>query len=210
MWNSMMYHDNTGYHVARIYCEHPVLSSVLVKTHTETQVNYKSQLRIPASGNSAYSASSFGSNNDKFYDPRSATKLNLHRSGNRNQRNNINRYALQWRRQDNMPPTPSRQPDRFVEIHDATPTPVASQCRNMHSSNTAGAVPSPPPFKLSDSARPSGVIHTARSFTTADDRMIAEYASSRDAKRSETSQSSSSSHQAEVTSLPGWTCPPRR
>jgi hypothetical protein len=200
MWNSMMYHDNTGYHVARIYCEHPVLSSVLVRTLTETQSNYKSQLRIPASGNSAYSASSYGSNNDKYYDPRSATKLNLHRSGNRNQRNNTNRYALQWRRQDNMPPTPSRQPDRFVEVHDATPTPVASQRRNMLPSNTAGAAQSPPPFKISGSARPSGVIHTARSFTTADDRMIAEYASSRDAKRSETSQSSSSSHQAEATS----------
>jgi hypothetical protein len=201
MWNSMMYHDNTGYHVARIYCEHPVLSSVLVKTHTETQANYKSQLRIPATGNSAYSASSYGSNNDKFYDPRSATKLNLHRSGNRNLRNNTNgRHALQWRRQDNMPPTPSRQPDRFVEIHDATPTSVASQRRNILPSNAAGAAPSPPPFKISGPARPSSVIHTARSFTTADDRMIAEYASSRDAKRSETSQSSSSSHQAEVTS----------
>ena len=35
MWNSMMYHDNTGYHVAKIFCEHPVLSSVLVTFRAE-------------------------------------------------------------------------------------------------------------------------------------------------------------------------------
>lgn len=203
MWHSMMYHDNTGYHVARIYCEHPVLSSVLVKIHTETQVNYKSQMRIPASGGTAYSASSFSSTNDKSYDPRSATKVTLHRSGNRTQRN---RYANQshWRRPDGIPPTPSRPAGRFIKAStSATPTSAVSQHRDMIQFDMARAAqsPTPPPFKLSeDAGKPaSGDVYSSRSFTTADDRMLADFASSRDAKRSDVNRTPNSFQQAEVT-----------
>jgi hypothetical protein len=160
MWNSMMYHDNTGYHVARIYCEHPVLSSVLVKIHTEVQVNYKTQLRIPTSGNTAYSASSFGSHNDKSHDPRSATRPSIHRSGNRTHRSNAS-----WWRSDGIPPTPSRQPGQFYNAgRYATPTPVASHRRLMNQQNMAAATQSPPPFTLPGSG--SGGSYTAPSFTS--------------------------------------------
>ena len=176
MWNSMMYHDNTGYHVARIYCEHPVLSSVLVKIHTEVQVNYKSQLRIPTSGNTTYSASSFGSQNDKSHDPRSATKPHVYRSGNRGLKSNAS-----WWRSDGIPPTPSRQPGT-----NPTSTSFALYRHRMHQQNMTRAAQSPPPFALPNSG--SSGFNTAGSFTTADDRMIAEFAHSRDAKRLEANQ----------------------
>ena len=181
MWNSMMYHDNTGYHVARIYCEHPVLSSVLVKFHTETQVGYKSQLRIPASGNTTYSVSSFSSQNDKSHDPRSAIKPHIHRSGNRSSKSNTS-----WWRPNGIPPTPSRQPGPYFNpgTH-ATPTPVAPHAYATNQQNMAG-VAQPPQLMLPNSG-PSG-FNDARSFTTADERMIAEFAHSRDAKRSEANQ----------------------
>ena len=197
MWNSMMYHDNTGYHVARIYCEHPVLSSVLVKFQTEMRVNYKSQLRIPASGNTAYSASSFGSHNDKSHDPRSATRPQIHRSGNRGPRSNAS-----WWRSDGIPPTPSRQPGHFYNAGTyATPTPVAPHRHVMNQQNMIGAAPSPPPFMLPSSGSGSGGFNTARSFTTADDRMIADFANSRDAKRSEATQKTPSSFQQVQTTI---------
>lgn len=195
MWNSMMYHDNTGYHVARIYCEHPVLSSVLVKVQTEVQVNYKSQLRIPTSGNTAYSASSYGSHNDKSYDPRSATRVNIHRSGNRAQKST----SSWWR--NGIPPTPYRQVDQFYDAAThATPTPGVPHGRGIHHSNNSnipGAAQSPPPFALPGSG--SGAVNTARSFTTADDRMLAEFANSRDAKREEASQTPNGFQQVDAT-----------
>ncbi|GAB7327765.1 hypothetical protein MBLNU13_g11576t1 [Cladosporium sp. NU13] len=179
MWNSMMYHNNTGYHVARVYCEHPVLSSVLVKIQTETQVGYKSQLRIPTSGNTVYSASSFGPNNDKSHDPRSAIKPHIYRSGNHGAKS-----TASWWRSNGIPPTPSRQPDPFFNPGPyATPTPVASHQYGMHQQHMTGATQPPPPFMLPNSD--SGGFNDARSFTTADERMIADFAHSRDAKRSE-------------------------
>ena len=175
----MMYHNNTGYHVARIYCEHPVLSSVLVKIQTETQVSYKSQLRIPTSGNTVYSASSFGPNNDKSHDPRSAIKPHIYRSGNRGANSNAS-----WWRSDGIPPTPSRQPDPFFNPGPCTtPTPAASQQYGMDRQHMTGAAQPPPSFMLTNSG--SGGFNDARSFTTADERMIAEFAHSRDAKRPE-------------------------
>ena len=182
MWNSMMYHDNTGYHVARIYCEHPVLSSVLVKVHTETQVGYKSQLRIPTSGNTVHSASSFSSQNKKSDDPHSATKPYIHRSGNRAPKSNAS-----WWRSNDIPPTPSRQPGPFFNAGTyATPTPVVPYQYGMNQQNMTEGAQSPPPFTLPNSG--SSGFNDARSFTTADDRMIAEFANSRDAKRSQANQ----------------------
>lgn len=179
MWNSMMYHNNTGYHVARIYCEHPVLSSVLVKIQTETEVGYKSQLRIPTSGNTVYSASDFGPNNDKSHDPRSAIKPYIHRSGNRAPKSNAS-----WWRSNGIPPTPSRQPDPFFNAGAyATPIPVAPHQHGLHQQHMTGAAQPPPPFMLPNSG--SSDFNDTRSFTTADDRMIAEFAHSRDMKRSE-------------------------
>lgn len=182
MWNSMLYHDNTGYHVARIYCEHPVLSSVLVKIHTETQVGYKSQLRIATSGNTVHSASSFSSQNPKPNDPHSATKPYIHRSGNRVPKSNAS-----WWRSNDIPPTPSRQPGPFSNAGTyATPTPVIPHQYGMNQQNMTEGAQSPPPFTLPNSG--SSGFNDARSFTTADDRMIAEFANSRDAKRSQANQ----------------------
>jgi hypothetical protein len=203
MWNSMMYHDNTGYHVARIYCEHPVLSSVLVKVHTETHVNYKAQLRIPTSGNSAYSASSYGSHNAKHHDPRSATQVSIHRSGGRNQRNMTGRHVHHtpsWR--NDMPPTPSRAGDYHAAVNSTpTPGPMQTPSTLQRERTVARATQSPPHFELSDDliGSGSGVVDTARSFTTADERMLARFASSRDAKRSESSQTPNSFQQAEYS-----------
>lgn len=198
----MMYHDNTGYHVARIYCEHPVLSSVLVKIHTEQQSNYKTQLRIPTSGNTTYSASSYSSTNDKSHDPRSATKLAIYRSGNRNNKNNVGRYGSHngWWRHNDAPPTPTRQTDCFVHAK-AKPTTIAHYSRGMIQPNMNKSVQPPPHFKLSDGSgsSTSGGDHTPRSFTTADDRMLAKFANSRDAKRSEVNQTPSKFPQAEAT-----------
>lgn len=175
----MMYHNNTGYHVARIYCEHPVLSSVLVKIQTETEVGYKSQLRIPTSGNTVYSASDFGPHNDKSHDPRSAIKPYIHRSGNRAPKTDAS-----WWRSNGIPPTPSRQPDPFFNAGAyATPTPVAPHQYGLHQQHMTGAAQPPPPFMLPNSG--SSGFNDSRSFTTADERMIAEFAHSRDAKRSE-------------------------
>lgn len=195
MWNSMMYHDNTGYHVARIYCEHPVLSSVLVNYRTEMQVNYKSQYRIPASGNSAYSASSYGSRNDKSHDPRSATRPQIYRSGDRARRSNNSRHAmhnLPWR-ENGIPPTPSHQPIHFVSggvIN--TPTPSARQRRGTLQHGIPNVTHSPPPpFSLTNTPynTPGHTSNsTTPSFTTEDDRMLAQFASSRDAKRSDPSR----------------------
>jgi hypothetical protein len=189
MWNSMLYQDNTGYHVAKIYCEHPVLSSVLVKIRTETLVNYKSQLRIPTSGNTTYSASSFTSQNDKSRDPRSDTKPTFHRSGNRSQKSNVSSW-----RSNGVPPTPSRQAGPVFNAGTyATPNPVASHQYAMNQHNMTGVTQSPPSFMMSNSG--SGGFRDARSFMTADDRMIAEFAHSRDAKRSEASQTVPSAFQ---------------
>lgn len=189
MWNSMMYHDNTGYHVAKIFCEHPVLGSVLVTFRAEQRSNYKTQLRIQSSGNTIYSASSYSSTNRKTNDPRSATRVVIHRSGDRNQRNSANRDAAQsqsWRRND-APPQPRYQP----QIGN-TPTQVATHRRGMlqHDSKVAAL---PPQFSLASKnhASTAGAINSARSFTTADDRMLAEFAESRGAKRSDTGSSSS-------------------
>jgi hypothetical protein len=189
MWNSMMYQDNTGYHVARIYCEHPVLSSVLVKIHTETLVNYKSQLRILTSGNTTYSASSFTSKNDKTHDPRSATKPTFHRSGNRSQKSNVSSW-----RSNGVPPTPSRHAGPVFNAGTyATPNPVAPHQYAMNQQNVTGLTQSPPPFMMPSSG--SGGFRDARSFTTADDRMIAKFAHSRDVKRSEANQTVASGFQ---------------
>lgn len=182
MWNSMLYQDNTGYHVAKIFCEHPVLSSVLVKIRTETLVNYKSQLRIPTSGNTTYSVSSFTSENDKSHDPRSATKPTFHRSGNRSQKSNVSSW-----RSHGVPPTPSRQAGPVFNAGTyATPNPVAPHQYAMNQQNVTGVTQSPPPFMMPNSG--SGGFRDARSFLTADDRMIAEFAHSRDEKRSEANQ----------------------
>lgn len=191
----MMYHDNTGYHVARIYCEHPVLSSILVNYRTEMQVNYKSQYRIPTSGNSAYSASSYGSRNDKSHDPRSATRPQIYRSGDRNRRSNNNRHAMHtmpWR-DNGIPPTPSHQSIHFVHggvIN--TPTPGARQRRGTLQPGIANVAYSPPPpFSLTNTPynTPGHTSNnTTPSFTTEDDRMLAQFASSRDAKRSDPSR----------------------
>jgi len=188
MWNSMMYHDNTGYHVAKIFCEHPVLSSVLVTFRAEMRSNYKTQLRIPTSGNTQFSASSFGSQNRKLNDPRSATRVHIHRSGDRNQW--ANRDAAQsqsWRRNDVPPPPPRYQP----QIGN-TPTQVATHRRGMLQ-NDSKVADLPPQFSLASNhhASSAGAMHSARSFTTADDRMLAEFAESREAKRSDTGSSSS-------------------
>jgi hypothetical protein len=189
MWNSMMYHDNTGYHVAKIFCEHPVLSSVLVTFRAEQRSNYKTQLRIPTSGNTSYSASSYSSTNRKTNDPRSATRVHIHRSGDRNQWSSAKGDAAQsqsWRRND-APPPPRYQP----QIGN-TPTQVATHRRGMlqHDSKVAAL---PPHFSLASNhhASAAGAINSARSFTTADDRMLAEFAESRGAKRSDTGSSNS-------------------
>lgn len=191
MWNSMMYQDNTGYHVAKIYCEHPVLSSLLVTFRAETHVNYKSQLRIPTSGNTVYSASSYGSQNLKAHDPRSATRVNIHRSGNRNQWSGSNRNATQgqsWRRNDIQP-----KPSRYQPQLGDTPTQDATHRRGMLQPDTSRASASPPHFMLPNNPHTStaGVVNDARSFTTADDRMLASFAESRGAKRSDAGSSSS-------------------
>jgi hypothetical protein len=189
MWNSMMYHDNTGYHVAKIFCEHPVLSSLLVTFRAEMQSNYKTQLRIATSGNTSYSASSYSSQNRKTNDPRSATRVHIHRSGDRNQVSTVNRDAFQgqsWRRND-APPPPQFQPQTGN-----TPTQVATHRRGMlqHDSRVSAL---PPRFPLASNPRAAtaGAMHGSRSFTTADDRMLAEFAESRGAKRSDTGSSSS-------------------
>jgi hypothetical protein len=189
MWNSMMYHDNTGYHVAKIFCEHPVLSSLLVTFRAEMQSNYKTQLRIATSGNTSYSASSYSSQNRKINDPRSATRVHIHRSGDRNQVSTVNRDAFQgqsWRRND-APPPPQFQPQTGN-----TPTQVATHRRGMlqHDSRVSAL---PPQFPLASNSRAAtaGAMHGSRSFTTADDRMLAEFAESRGAKRSDMGSSSS-------------------
>lgn len=189
MWNSMMYHDNTGYHVAKIFCEHPVLSSLLVTFRAEMQSNYKTQLRTATSGNTSYSASSYSSQNRKTNDPRSATRVHIHRSGDRNQVSTVNRDAFQgqsWRRNDAPPPP------RFEPQVGNTPTQVATHRRGMlqHDSRVSAL---PPQFSLASNSRAAtaGAMHGSRSFTTADDRMLAEFAESRGAKRSDTGSSSS-------------------
>jgi hypothetical protein len=182
MWNSMMYHDNTGYHVAKIFCEHPVLSSLLVTFRAEMNSNYKTQLRIPTSGNTSYSASSYSSTNRKPNDPRSATRVHIHRSGDRAV---ANRDAFQgpWRRND-VPPPPRYQP----HVGD-TPTQVPSHRRGMLQQDSRVSA-LPPQFPLASNPH-AGAMHSARSFTTADDRMLAEFAESRGAKRSDPGSSSS-------------------
>lgn len=156
-----------------------MLSSVLVKIQTETEVGYKSQLRIPTSGNTVYSASDFGPHNDKSHDPRSAIKPYIHRSGNRAPKTDAS-----WWRSNGIPPTPSRQPDPFFNAGAyATPTPVAPHQYGLHQQHMTGAAQPPPPFMLPNSG--SSGFNDSRSFTTADERMIAEFAHSRDAKRSE-------------------------
>jgi len=190
-----MYHDNTGYHVAKIYCEHPVLSSLLITYRAEAQTNYKSRLRISTSGNTSYSASSYSSQNNKAHDPRSATRVAIHRSGNRNQWSGANRDAVQgqsWRRDPPLPTPPRYQPQIW-----GTPTQVATHRRGMlHSDNRVSA--SPPHFAMGNhpSGSAPGAVRSARSFITADDRMLAEFAESRGAKRSD-SGSLNSDHETD-------------
>jgi hypothetical protein len=186
MWNSMMYHDNTGYHVAKIFCEHPVLSSTLVTFRTEMRANYKTQLRIQSSGTTSFSASSYGSQNRKLNDPRSATRVHIHRSGDRNPWSNDAVQGQSWRRNDDPQP-----PGYQHQIGD-TPTQAPAHRRGMlqHDSRVSAL---PPQFSLPSHhyAPTAGAMHSARSFTTADDRMFAEFAESRGAKRSDTGSSSS-------------------
>ena len=186
-----MYHDNTGYHVAKIYCEHPVLSSLLITYRTELQNNYKSQLRIPTSGSTVYSGSSYSSRNNKAHDPRSATRVTIHRSGNRDQRSGASRDAAQrqsWRRNDTLPTPPRYQPQIG-----GTPTQVATHRRGMLQSGTNRVLASPPHFAADNTFHgpTPGVNSSARSFVTADDRMLAEFAESRGAKRSDAGSASS-------------------
>lgn len=212
MWNSMTYNDNTGYHVAKIYVEHPVLSSMLVTSRLDKEIDYKSRLRIATTGNTSYSASSHGSHNDKSHDPRSATRVTIHRSGNRNQWSGASRDAMQaqpWRR-DGVAPTPQRQLqfDRSItaamdsnntatmdsgiaaamNAMNITPAAHSQQRHGLRQSNMVAApLPSFPPseYPHSVSRDISNSSGTAPSFTTADDRMLAEYASSRAMKRAE-------------------------
>lgn len=214
MWNSMTYNDNTGYHVAKIYVEHPVLSSMLVTSRLDKEVDYKSRLRIATTGNTSYSASSYGSHNEKSHDPRSATRVSIHRSGNRNQWSGVSRDAMQgqpWRR-NSVAPTPQRQIqfDRSITAAmdssytanmdsgiaaamnaiNITPSAYTAQHHGLPQSNMAAAAATPPNFPLAEHPHPasrgfSNSSGTAPSFTTADDRMLAEYASSRAMKRNE-------------------------
>ncbi|KAM0716336.1 hypothetical protein Q7P37_007781 [Cladosporium fusiforme] len=174
MWNSMLYHDNTGYHVAKVYVEHPVLSSILINFRSEMDKPYKSQLRIQSSGNTAYSASSFGSKNEKNYDPRSATRV-LSNRGNRGQWSGTDRRAIQtqsWR-QNGL-----SQFVKSTELNaDNSATPVAPARLGIFSSTPISRLPSPPRFQLANQPRepiPKSA-QSSSSFTTPDERLLANF-----------------------------------
>lgn len=181
----MLYHDNTGYHVTKIYIEHPVLSSCLINFRSGMEVSYKSQLRITSSGNTSYSASSFGSNNSKRNDPRSATRPSIHR--NRRQWSGTDRRAIQtqpWRQngRNNL--------DFTAPASDNSPTPVAPHRQGILRSTPSQPVASPPRFQLTDSTheRASSSARSATSgtsFTTADERLLASFPGFQEAKKAE-------------------------
>lgn len=187
----MLYHDDTGYQVAKIYIEHPVLSTMLINFRTEMQHPYKGQLRIPSSGQTGYSASSYGSNNRKSNDPRSATRVSVYRSGNRRQGNanaNSRRHEIQsqpWR-QNGL--------QNFLKItgqaNDSSPTPVASHRQGISgsTSNPSQSAASPPRFQLANNTtreQTPSLAGSGTSFTTADERLLANFPGFQKARQAE-------------------------
>lgn len=187
MWNSMLYHDNTGYHVARIYARHPVLSTLLATSPQHMQISYKAQLRIPGSDKSNYSASSYSSHNDKSYDPRSATQVSIRRIDDRGQWSGTDRRAIQdqpWRRNNTQ--TASRlSPHLSANGGNVSPTPAQKRAQGF-SEPTSSPFNALPPFKPMNNNYPAKSITTrpTGSFITADERMLANFPGFQGARKS--------------------------